>query len=55
VAEQVLPDGRTVAYRYDANGNLVGLTPPGKPEHGFDYTVVDLERGVSGILCVRLV
>src|SRR5207248_1713339 len=27
---------------YDANGNLVGLSPPGRPVHSFSYSPVDL-------------
>ena len=27
----------------DANGNVTGITPPGKPQHAFSYTPVDLE------------
>jgi RHS repeat-associated protein len=41
---RVLPDGRAVLLDYDPNGNLASLTPPGRPEHGFQYTAVDLER-----------
>ncbi|MFA5832145.1 MAG: Ig-like domain-containing protein [Bacteroidota bacterium] len=39
---QTLPDGNIIAYRYDVNGNLLDLTPPGKPEHTFDYTATNL-------------
>ncbi|MBT6842838.1 MAG: hypothetical protein HOA17_03450 [Candidatus Melainabacteria bacterium] len=31
-----------VSYNYDQNRNLVGLIPPKKEEHGFDYSAVDL-------------
>ncbi len=27
----------------DANGNVTGIKPPGKPQHAFSYTPVDLE------------
>ena len=30
-------------FDYDENGNLVALTPPGRPAHRFDYTAVDLQ------------
>ena len=30
--------------RYDANGNVTAITPPGKPAHAFAYTPVDLEQ-----------
>jgi RHS repeat-associated protein len=42
LVRQVLPDLREIRYGYDANGNLTSLTPPGRPNHGFDYTAVDL-------------
>jgi len=32
-----------MGLRYDANGNVTAITPPGKPAHGFSYTPVDLE------------
>lgn len=37
-----LPGNRVVQLRYDANGNLLGLTPPGGDEHEFAYMDVDL-------------
>ncbi|MGD9127713.1 MAG: hypothetical protein PVH19_10075, partial [Planctomycetia bacterium] len=39
---QTLPDGREIGYVYDANGNLIEMTPPGKPTHIFEHTEVDL-------------
>jgi RHS repeat-associated protein len=42
VTRQVLADGREILYAYDASGNLTALAPPGRPAHGFEYTVVDL-------------
>ncbi len=42
VVTQQLPDGRVIGFRYDPNGNLLAVTPPGRPEHTFDYTTVDL-------------
>jgi RHS repeat-associated protein len=41
---QTLSDGREIRYRYDANGNLTSITPPGRPSHTFMYTPVDLEE-----------
>ncbi len=40
--KQVLADGREIVYDYDANGNLISLTPPGRHEHTFSHTVVNL-------------
>ncbi|MBP8116775.1 MAG: hypothetical protein KAY09_03500 [Nitrospira sp.] len=39
-----MPETRTIGYAYDANGNVTGITPPGKPQHRFGYTPVDLEQ-----------
>ncbi len=39
---QTVPDTRVASFRYDGNSNLRGLTPPGRPEHQFDYTSVNL-------------
>ncbi len=33
-----------MGLRYDANGNVTAITPPGKPAHTFAYTPVDLEQ-----------
>ena len=42
VTKKILPDGKEILYSYDANGNQTSITPPGKPEHSFTYTPVDL-------------
>jgi RHS repeat-associated protein len=42
VTVQTLADGRTIGFAYDANGNLTSVTPPGKPQHLFAFTPVDL-------------
>jgi YD repeat-containing protein len=42
VTRQTLPDGRQIQYVYDADGNVIGVTPPGRPNHTFNYTPVDL-------------
>ena len=39
----VAPDGSEVLFAYDRNGNATAITPPGKPEHTFDYSLIDLE------------
>jgi YD repeat-containing protein len=44
VTRETLPDGREILYSYDASGNLKTLAPPGRPDHGFNYTAVDLPR-----------
>ncbi len=44
---QTGPDGQAITFAYDANGNLVGLTPPSRPTHGLGYTVVDLPASYS--------
>jgi RHS repeat-associated protein len=41
VVKQVMPDGREIAYKHDANGNPTTITPPGRPAHSFDYTLVN--------------
>ncbi len=39
---QLLPDDREIEFRFDRTGNVVGITPPGRGEHGFDYNAVQL-------------
>jgi RHS repeat-associated protein len=41
VAKQMLPGDREIAYDHDANGNPTAITPPGRPAHSFDYTLVN--------------
>ncbi|KAB2965485.1 MAG: hypothetical protein F9K16_01750, partial [Thermoanaerobaculia bacterium] len=41
VKKQILPDLREIGFTYDANGNVTTVTPPTRPAHAFDYTVVD--------------
>jgi YD repeat-containing protein len=38
VTSTILPDGKTVGFLYDQNGNVTQVTPPGKPAHVFTYT-----------------
>ena len=38
VLELHRPDGATVGWAYDPKGHVIGLTPPGRPAHVFDYT-----------------
>jgi len=40
VTNGVRPDGQSVALAYDASGNVVGVTPPGRTPHTMDYTSV---------------
>lgn len=42
VSEVTLPDRKRVLYRHDGNGRLVGVTPPGRSEHVFDYGDMEL-------------
>ncbi|MCU7835371.1 MAG: hypothetical protein KZQ83_08960 [gamma proteobacterium symbiont of Taylorina sp.] len=42
VDKQTRSDGKIIAYDFNANGYLTALTPPGKAEHRFNYTDVDL-------------
>lgn len=42
VTQETLLDGRVIHYAYDANGNPTAITPPGKPDHSFAYSSVDL-------------
>lgn len=42
VTKQNLPDGRQIQYTYDTNGNIFSISPPGRPNHDFNYTPVDL-------------
>ena len=42
IETQTLPDLRQQRFDYDANGNLSSFTPPGRPAHGFEHTLVDL-------------
>ncbi|MEM7479685.1 MAG: RHS repeat-associated core domain-containing protein [Acidobacteriota bacterium] len=39
---QILPDGNFVSFRYNLDGNLTELTPPGRPTHKFQYTSDEL-------------
>ena len=41
--KQILPDSTEVGFDYDANGNMTFITPPGKPDHSFTYTKVNLK------------
>ena len=47
ITTQTLPDTRVIGYSYDANGNVTGITPPGRPQHQFNYTPVDLESNYN--------
>jgi YD repeat-containing protein len=43
VRRQVLADGDSIVYGYDANGNLTSLAPPGRPAHTFSYNAAGLD------------
>ncbi len=36
-----LPGGRTIALSHDEEWNLVGITPPGRPQHAYEYNGVN--------------
>jgi YD repeat-containing protein len=40
--KRTLPNGQQVRFAYDAAGNMVSLTPAGRPAHAFTFTPVDL-------------
>ena len=42
IISQTLPDLRVISYSYDLNGNLTGLTPPGRPVHLINFNDFDL-------------
>jgi RHS repeat-associated protein len=44
LVETILPDSSEISFTYDHNGNMLSVTPPSKPAHGFEYTAVDLEQ-----------
>jgi len=44
VLRQILGDGRTIAFGYDAAGNIASITPPGKPSHLFTYSSINLAQ-----------
>ena len=44
VTAQTLPDTRVIGFGYDGTGNVTRITPPGRPDHTFDYTPVDLQE-----------
>ncbi len=39
--KQTLPNLRQIGFAYDANSNVTGITPPGRPQHTFAYNAVD--------------
>lgn len=42
VTSKILPDSRIIGYGYDANGNIISITPPGKPAHIFGFNAHEL-------------
>lgn len=42
VIEQILPDNFSIFRAYDKNGDLVALSPPGRPAHCFTYDLMQL-------------
>ena len=43
----ILPDATEVLAAYDEAGNRIALTPPGKPQHAFSYSAVDLQASYT--------
>ena len=41
ITRQILPDGRSVGFAYDAADNIVAVTPPGRPDHLFGFGPVN--------------
>jgi RHS repeat-associated protein len=41
IIRQIRSDGSHIDMNYDANGNLISLTPSGKEEHNFAYNALD--------------
>lgn len=44
ITRQVLPDLREVLAGYDLSGNVTSITPPGRPAHGFAYSLRDQQK-----------
>jgi RHS repeat-associated protein len=38
----IRPDGTRISFGYDSSGNLITLTPPGRPAHEFTYNALNL-------------
>jgi RHS repeat-associated protein len=47
VLTQTFPDDNVVSFEYDDNGNVTVVTPPGRPDHQFGYTPIDLEQAYT--------
>ncbi|MBT3037525.1 MAG: hypothetical protein KME37_01170 [Candidatus Thiodiazotropha sp. (ex Codakia orbicularis)] len=47
VTEQIMPDGRSIGYRYDATGNLTAVIPAGRSAHLFEYTPIGFEASYT--------
>ncbi|MDD5309983.1 MAG: hypothetical protein PHU25_21915, partial [Deltaproteobacteria bacterium] len=41
IGDKILPDNREIRIDYDASGNVIGVKPPERPWHEFDYTAVN--------------
>jgi RHS repeat-associated protein len=47
ITKRILPDGTAISAKYDSAGNLISVTPPGRPAHSFAYTPVNLISAYS--------
>ena len=43
IIKKILPDSNEISLSYDANGNLISISPPGRPVHTFSYTGMDYQ------------
>jgi RHS repeat-associated protein len=42
LTHQILPDSRVITFTYDVQQRQMTLTPPGRPEHSFTFSPMDL-------------
>jgi YD repeat-containing protein len=48
------PDGSSIGFTYDKNGNMTVLTNPSTIDHGFGYNKVNLKSSYQTPLSVQL-
>ena len=47
LSKQILPDGKEITLKSDANDNTNFIVPPGQSAHSFDYTPINLLKAYS--------